>query len=56
MNDFDKMTERFTAACHDAANWKHVQFGAAYSTRIKSAIKQLEAAIAEAKKHSEIGE
>lgn len=54
-NTFDRMTSDFTLACHDAANWCHLQFGASYRTRIRAAIVELEAAIAKAKAHPEIG-
>lgn len=55
-SDFDAMANLFTARVSAAANWKHRYFGAAYSTRIKQAIVELEAAIAEAKLHPEISQ
>ena len=52
---FDDMAARFTNRVATAAGWKHNYPGAAYSTRIKSAIHHLRSAIAEAELHSEIG-
>jgi hypothetical protein len=54
IDDFDTMAREFTVACQIAANWNDVYFGAAYSTRIKSAIEDLERAIEKARQHSEI--
>ena len=34
---FDEAAARFTYACKQAANWKHVFLGAAYRTRIDRA-------------------
>lgn len=55
MNDFDVMAREFTVACQKAAAWKDIYFGAAYSTRIKASIEDLEKAIAKARAHPEIG-
>lgn len=52
---FDRMALRFTDALYRAAVWKELFVGAAYRTRIKSAIKYLREEIAEAEKHPEIG-
>jgi hypothetical protein len=53
-DDFDTMAREFTVACQIAANWKDVYFGARYSTRIKSAIEDLERAIEKARQHPKI--
>ena len=53
--DFDEMTQKFTARVRMASDWKHVYFGAAYATRVRSAIADLKLAIAEAEAHPEIG-
>ena len=55
MNDFDAMTERFTTGVRRALHWRDVYFGAAYSTRVRQAIADLKATIAEAEAHCEIG-
>jgi len=55
MTDFDNMANKFTARVRLASEWKHVYFGAAYATRIRSAIAELKSAIAEAEAHPEIG-
>lgn len=44
---FDQMAASFTADCERAANWKQNYFGAAYSTRIKAAIIELERGLME---------
>ena len=54
MNEFDDMAREFTVACQKAAAWKDIYFGAAYSTRIRAAIDDLEKAIAQARQHPEI--
>lgn len=53
--DFDKMAHMFTIRMQAVANWKQTYFGAAYRTRIKSAIREARQAIAEAEAHPEIG-
>jgi hypothetical protein len=55
MNTFDDMTDRFGAACRRAAGFRDNYFGAAYATRVRAAIADLKAAIAEAEAHPEIG-
>lgn len=53
--DFDKVAAEFTARVTRAAAWKHSYGGACFATRIRSAIDELNYAIAEAQKHPEIG-
>ena len=53
---FDALCERFTSACARAKDWRHQYFGAAYSSRIKEAIRDLETTIAELRKHHEFQE
>lgn len=53
--DFDKMAARFTNRIRANVDWKHNYFGAAYATRIRSAIKDLKDTIREAEAHHEIG-
>lgn len=38
MTKFDASCGEFTQTMEKAAQWKHVYFGAAYSTRLKQAI------------------
>ena len=47
--DFDARAQRFTAKLIEAAGWKHNYSGAAYSTRIATAIKVAGDAISEAR-------
>lgn len=54
-NDFDAMTEAFTVGVRRALHWREAYFGAAYATRVKAAIADLKATIAEAEAHPEIG-
>jgi hypothetical protein len=53
---FDRMARDFTVAMQKAAAWKDIYFGAAYSTRIRTAIAELKVAIACAEAHPEIGD
>jgi hypothetical protein len=39
MSPFDESCMKFTGALAQAANWKHDYFGAAYTTRLKQAIR-----------------
>ena len=54
-DDFDKMTDSFGAAMRRASHWRDTYYGAAYSTRIKSAIADAKHAISQAEAHPEIG-
>lgn len=40
-SDFDIAADKFTGLLMFAANWKHNYFGAAYSTRLRQAIKDV---------------
>ncbi len=53
-NRFDSMTARFTRACLRASDWKHHYFGAAYATRIRTAIAELKEEIKIAEEDPEI--
>jgi hypothetical protein len=53
-DSFDAMARSFTSKVRSAADWKNHYVGAAYATRIRSAITDLRAAIAEAERHPEI--
>lgn len=48
------MCDRFTDRVRIALYWKNNYFGAAYSTRLKAAIKDLKAAVAEAEECVEL--
>lgn len=52
---FDEMAADFTTVVRNASYWKDNYFGAAYSTRIRTAIRELKRAIAIAEAHPEIG-
>jgi hypothetical protein len=45
MLGFDDACYRFTQACSAAAQWKQIYLGAAYSTRLRQAIADLEVEI-----------
>lgn len=53
--DFDDMAARFTHRIQANVGWRENYFGAAYATRIRSAIKDLKDTIREAEAHPEIG-
>lgn len=54
MTTFDEMTDRFTGRVNRAVHWRDSYPGAAYSTRLEAAIRELREAIAEAEQHPEI--
>lgn len=49
MKTLEESAADFSQDCRFAANWKDNYFGAAYSTRIEKAIKDLEQGIADMK-------
>lgn len=58
--DFDKATRRFTEAMYEVAHWKENFMGAAYSTRLHTAIEvakqeiaAMEAVLEEDEKHDQ---
>jgi hypothetical protein len=52
--DFYSVTKNFTFRVKRAADWRNTYFGAAYSTRVKAAIKELKEAIEDAEKCVEL--
>ena len=52
--NFDRVCKQFTFRVERAADWRNTYFGAAYSTRMKAAIKELKEAIAEAEECVEL--
>lgn len=48
--EFDDACRAFTASMHRTMGWQHNYFGAAYTTRLKNAVLDAEAAIVEIKR------